>query len=207
MDTIFSGVFSEYTVAGVAFKPHGAASYTLVDGAGTVSEEYERKTISKAKSNVVVKKIARSAGSGTLQLSLHMPLDLYNTLQGLLKGSAGEVITGVYALPGRAKMPNCEIAMEIEDEDGDVKFKYFPVATSSSFSRSMTSEEDTVAEVSMQFDLSADEYENIVYEALKTDLDTAAGTITSANWMTDVSSAALQASGATGATGATTGQG
>ena len=203
MDNIFSGVFSEYTVNEVAFKPKGAATYTSIDGAGSAQEEYERRTISKAKSNVVVKKIARGAGSGTLTLSLHMPLELYNKLQGMLKGSDGDVVEGVYAYNARAKVPTTEIAMCIEDEDGDLKYKYFPCAASSAFSRSVDSEADTVAEVSMTFDLSVDAFDQIMYEALKTDLDTAAGTITSANWMTSVSSEALQAEGATGATGAT----
>ncbi len=204
MDSIFEGVFSEYTVVDVAFKPKDAGSYTDVDGAGSASEEYERKVITKAKSNVVVKKIARAAGSGTLTLSLHMPIDLYNELQGLLKGAAGEVISGVSALPGRVQIPTTEIAMEIEDEDGDTKFKYFPVASSSAFSRSVSSESDTVAEVEMTFDLSVDAYGNIMYEAPKRDLPTS-GPLTQSNWMSTVSSALLQASGATGATGATQG--
>lgn len=193
MDSIFTNVFSEYTVKGVAFKPKGANSYTLVDGAGSASEEYERKVITKAKSNVTVKKIARSAGSGTLELSLHMPQELYNTLQGLLDNTAGGTIAGVYSLGGRAKIPTCEIAMEIEDEDGDTKFKYFPCAASTAFSRSVDSEADVVAEVSMTFDLSVDTYENIVYEALADALPTT-GAITKDTWMTAVSSAALQAS-------------
>lgn len=200
MDNIFSDVFSEYTVVGVAFKPKGANDYTLVDGAGQASEEFERRVVTKAKSNVVVKRIARASGSGTLTLSLHMPVDLYNTLQGMLKATAGGVIAGTYALPGRVKIPTVEIAMEVEDEDGDTKFKYYPAASSSAFSRSVDSENDTVAEVEMTFDLSVDAYDNIMYEALKTELDAGGGTITSSNWMTTVSSAALQASGSTGGT-------
>ena len=131
MDNIFVGVFSEYTVNAVAFKPKGADAYTSIDGAGSAQEEYERKTITKAKSNVVVKRIARQAGSGTLKISLHMPLDLYNKLQGLMKGSDGNVVDGVYVLNSRAKIPTTEIAMCIEDEDGDLKYKYFPCASSS----------------------------------------------------------------------------
>ena len=194
MDSIFEGVFSEYTVTNVAFKPSGAESFTDVDGAGTASEEYERKMITKAKSNVTVKKIARSSGSGTLTLSLHMPMELYNTLQGLLKGTSGGVITGVHVLPGRVQIPSVEIAMEVEDEDGDVKYKYYPHATSSAFSRSVTSEGDTVAEVEMTFDLSVDAYDNIMYEALKSALPESGGGITRSNWMTAVSSENLQAS-------------
>lgn len=194
MDTIFEGVFSEYTVTGVSFKPNGAEVYTNVDGAGSASEEYERKVITKAKSNVTVKKIARASGSGTLTISLHMPRELYNTLQGLLKESAGGVITGVSVLPGRVQIPYVEIAMEIEDEDGDVKFKYFPHATSTAFSRSVSSEADTVAEVEMTFDLSVDAYDNIMYEALKNSLPSTGQGITQSNWMTTVSSAGLQAS-------------
>ena len=204
MDNIFTGVFSEYTVTDVAFKPAGAEAYVDIDGAGSASEEYERKTISKAKSNVVVKKIARSAGSGTLTMSLHIPNDLYSELQGLLKGADASVVSGVYALSGRAKMPNTEIAMKIEDEDGDAKFKYFPCATSSAFSRSVTSEEDTVAEVEMTFDLSVDSYGQIMYEALANELPTT-GAITAENWLTTVSSAVLQAT--SGATSGTTGEG
>lgn len=193
MDSIFTGVFSEYTVKGVSFKPKGAETYTLVDGAGSASEEYERRVVTKAKSNVTVKRIARQAGSGTLTISLHMPQTLYNTLQGLLDNTAGGTITGVYSLGGRAKIPSCEIAMEIEDEDGDKKYKYFPCASSTAFSRSVESEADTVAEVEMTFDLSVDAYENIVYEALENELPTT-GTITKDTWMTAVSSQALQAS-------------
>ena len=204
MDSIFEGVFSEYTVNGVAFKPSGANAYTLVDGAGSASEEYERKVITKAKSNVVVKKIARSSGSGTLTLSLHMPMELYNTLQGLLSAAAGGVISGVSALPGRVQIPAVEIAMEVEDEDGDKKYKYYPHATSSAFSRSVSSESDTVAEVEMTFDLSVDAYDNIMYEALASGLPTT-GDLTKDNWMTSVSSELLQGEGATGATGETEG--
>ena len=197
MDSIFAGVFSEYTIAGVAFKPAGANAYTLVDGAGSVSEEYERKVVTKAKSNVVVKRIARSAGSGTLTINLHMPQELYNTLQGLV--TTGN-ITGVYSLGGRAQIPTCEITMEIEDEDGAKKFKYFPCASSTSFSRSVNSEADTVAEVEMTFDLSVDSEENIVYEALSTALPTT-GDLTASNWMSAASTALI--TGASGATGIT----
>ncbi len=204
MDQIFEGVFSEYTVKNVALKPAGAESYTNIDGAGSASEEYERKVITKAKSNVVVKKIARSAGSGTLTMSLHVPMALYNTMQGMLKGAAGSVISGVSVLPGRVQIPHVEIAMEIEDEDGDKKFKYFPDAVSSSFSRSVSSEGDTVAEVEMQFNLSVDAYDQIMYEALADELPTT-GDITADTWMTSVSSELLQAEGATGATGETEG--
>ena len=193
MDSIFAGVLSEYTVAGISFKPDGAQAYTLVDGAGSVSEEYERKTITKAKSNVTVKKIARAAGSGTLTVSLHMPLEIYNKLNGLLKGTDGNVISGAYALPARTLIPKTEIAMEVEDEDGDKKFKYYPIANCASFNRSMTSEGDTVAEVEMQFELSADANGNLMYEALATELPTT-GALTADNWMTTVSSALLQAS-------------
>lgn len=203
MDTLFQDVFSEYTVTSVGFKVSGESTYTLVDGAGQASESYERKVVTKAKSNVVVKRISRSAGTGELTLQLHMPMDLYNKLQGMKKGSAGNLITAVSGYGSKAKAPDCEISMQVEDEDGDKKFKYFPSAKSSEFSRSVTSEEDTVAEVSMTFSLSADAYHQIMYEALGTELDTAAGAVTSANWMTTVSSAVLQASGTTGTTGTT----
>ena len=193
MDSVFEGVFSEYTVTNVAFKPEGAEAYVNVDGAGSASEEYERKVITKAKSNVTVKKIARAAGSGTLTLSLHMPMDLYNKLQGMLKAADGGVISGVHVLPGRVQIPSVEITMEIEDEDGDEKFKYFPHASSSAFSRSVTSEGDAVAEVEMTFDLSVDAYNNIMYEALKKDLPQS-GDITASNWMSAASSEKLQAS-------------
>ena len=206
MDNIFTGVFSEYTVTGVAFKPKDANSYTLVDGAGSAEEVFDRKNVTKAKSNVVVKKISRSAGTGKVTFTLHMPVILYNEIQGILKGSAGGVVAGVSAYGGKAKCPPTEIAVQVEDEDGDKKFKYYPCATSASFNRSTTSEEDSVAEVTMEFDLSTDIYGQLMYEALATELDAAAGTITSANWMSAVSSAALQASGTTGTTG-TTGQG
>lgn len=200
MDSIFQGVFSEYTVKGVAFKPAGENSYTLVDGAGRASEEYERRVVTKAKSNVVVKKIARQAGSGTLTVLLHMPLALYNKLQGLIKVTGVTGMTGVYALGGRAKIPNCEITMDIEDEDGAEKFKYFPCAASTSFSRSVESEADQVAEVEMTFDLSVDAAENIVYEVLKTDLP-ASGALNQSNWMSTASTALI--TGVSGATGTT----
>ena len=200
MDSIFQGVFSEYTVKGVAFKPKGESSYTLVDGAGSVSEEYERKVVTKAKSNVTVKRIARQAGSGTLTISLHMQQTMFNKLQGMLPATGVTGLTGVYSLGGRALVPTCEIAMEVEDEDGDTKFKYYPCASCASFSRSMESEADTVAEVEMQFELSVDAAENIFYEALKKDLPNS-GALTASNWMTDVSTALL--TGVTGATGTT----
>ena len=200
MDSIFQGVFSEYTVKGVAFKPKGESTYTLVDGAGSASEEYERRVVTKAKSNVTVKRIARQAGSGTLTLSLHMPQAMYNKLQGLIAVTGVTGLTGVYALGGRAKIPSCEIAMEVEDEDGATKFKYYPCASSTSFSRSVESEADTVAEVEMTFDLSVDAAENIVYEALKTELPVS-GSLNASNWMSAVSTELL--TGVTGATGTT----
>ena len=122
-----------------------------------------------------------------------MPLEIYNKLNGLLKGTDGNVISGAYALPARTLIPKTEIAMEVEDEDGDKKFKYYPIANCASFNRSMTSEGDTVAEVEMQFELSADANGNLMYEALATELPTT-GALTADNWMTTVSSALLQAS-------------
>ncbi len=193
MDTVFQGVFSEYTVAEVAFKPSGAEAYVNVDGAGSASEEYERRTVTKAKSNVVVKRIARQAGSGTLTLSLHMPRELYNTLQGMVTGTAGSLATGVSGLKGIMKLPTVEIAMKVEDEDGDVKYKYYPSAVSASFSRSVDSEADEVAEVDMTFNLSADSYGMIMYEALASELPTT-GSLTKNTWMTAASSTLMQQS-------------
>ena len=193
MDTVFQGVFSEYTVKEVAFKPSGSNAYVNVDGAGSASEEYERRTVTKAKSNVVVKRITRQAGSGTLTLSLHMPRELYNTLQGMVTGTAGALATGVSGLKGIMKMPAVEIAMKVEDEDGDVKYKYYPSAASASFSRSVDSEADEVAEVDMTFNLSVDSYGWLFYEALATELPTT-GDLTAGNWMTAASSALMQQS-------------
>ncbi|MBR6231187.1 MAG: hypothetical protein IKR00_04535 [Lachnospiraceae bacterium] len=193
MDTVFQGVFSEYTVKDIGFKAENANAYVNVDGAGSASEEYERRTVTKAKSNVVVKRISRQSGSGTLSLSLHMPRALYNTVQGMVTGSDGALATGVSGLKGIMKLPMVEIVMKVEDEDGDVKYKYYPSAVSASFSRSVDSEADEVAEVDMTFNLSTDAYGMIMYEALASELPTS-GALTASTWMTAASSALMQQS-------------
>lgn len=194
MANYFENVFSEYTITGVAFRPAGTQAYVQIPGAGSMSEEYEQRSVTKSVSNIVVKRIPRSSGSGTLTVLLHVPYELKNTLQGLTAAAEGGFIAGVYGAGGKMRPPVTEIAVKVEDEDGNVMYKYYPAARRSSFNESVTSEQDTVAEVEMQFNLSEDDYRFFRYSALEDDLPTT-GEITKDTWMTAVSSAKLQSAG------------
>lgn len=183
MNDIFSGVFSEYAVKRVGIRPDGESDYTIMDGAGTLNDEFEMHTIVKKKSNITKWQRTRYTGEGTLAVTCHIPLTLLRTISG--RASTG--VTGVYGLDTSAVIVSSEVVVEVEDEDGDIYYKYYPSASLSKNASEIDSNSDEVAEADLEFALSADTNGLPVYDSLSSELDS------SLDWMTDASSDNLYA--------------
>ena len=179
---IFPGVFSKYAVKNVGFKVDGDDAYTVVDGAGTIEYNLEKRVVTKSKSNIVKKTIGGYTGEGDLTISCHLTYELKRKIHGY----ADTGVAGVVGLSTSVKTPTIEITVEVEDEDGDLGYIYFPCAVVTSLGESIDSNGDEVAEDETEFTLSADAYDMPVYEAVGDDLTGSA--VTSDNWLENASS-------------------
>lgn len=163
-----NAVFSEFEVDQIGFRFAGDEAATLVGCIGSLEEESEVRKITKSCRGVVRKTIVRETGNGTLNLSLHIPYDIYNQLLGRnLDGLAA----GVHASGEDSIHVTCCLTAHVKDEDGDVKFKAYPsciVAENST--RSITNGEEEVAETELTLNYMPDENGRGMYEALEKDL-------------------------------------
>lgn len=165
-----STVFSEYEVdrIGVNFpEDTGFDSYS-VPCVGSADEEMEVKTTSKKCRGVVAKEVTRPTGAGTLKLSLHCPIELYRRIFNMQSDGLAD---GVYRYGQDCIHPRFTVTEHVTDEDGNVKYKAYPVVTvKSGIARKVENGADEVAEIELELSIMPDEHNNGLYEALDSDL-------------------------------------
>lgn len=181
-----NGVFSDFELKQIGFKFKSGTTYTSVPCVGSCEEEMESKVITKTCRGVVVKKIVKGTGNGTLKVTLHMPWAVYTQAYGM---DLDTLIAGVKAYGRNSIHEAFSTVMDIEDEDGAQKLKAYPnCVMNTGVTRKIENGAEEVAEIELEISAMPDEYGNGMYEALVDELDeTVAG-----QWMTKFDPALVQ---------------
>lgn len=162
------GVFSDFEVDQIGIKFNGAEAYEAMNCVGSVEEELESKTVSKSCRGVVVKKISRGTGSGTLKVTAHVPWEIYTKFYGM---GLDTLLEGVKAYGRNSRHEGFAVTMHITDEDGDEKLKAYPnCVMETGISRKIENGGEEVAELELEISVMPDEHGNGMYEALVDEL-------------------------------------
>jgi len=174
-----NGVFSEYELRKMGIKFKTGEAYLSADCVGSCEEELETKVITKKCRGNVVKTTVKGTGNGTLNISMHMPYEIYTQAYGM---NLDTLIEGVKAYGQNSRHEAFSIVQDVFDEDGNEKFKAYPnCIIQTGVVRKIENGAEEVAEVEMEISVMPDEYGNGMYEAPASDLvdETAKST-----WMT-----------------------
>ncbi len=158
-------VFSEFFLDQIGIKTSDADAAVLVDCVGSLEEEMETKTITK-KCRGRVKKSRTKGSSGTVTVKAHIPYELKLAIYSMI-----EFATGVYGYGTTTQHKECILTAKVKDEDDNVQYRAYPVAVCTT---KKTTVDDDATEVEMdelEFTVTADDNEMIVYQALEDDID------------------------------------
>ncbi len=162
------GVFSDFELKQLGFKFKGASEYKTATCIGAYEEELEAKTVTKSCRGVVVKRITKGTGNGTLKITAHMPWEIYTDAYGM---NLDTLIEGVKAYGRNSIHENFCMVADVEDEDGNEKLKAYPnCVVSTGVTRKIENGAEEVAEVELEVACMPDEYGNGMYEAIVDDL-------------------------------------
>lgn len=176
-------IFSEFFVDSVGIKPAGADATVICDCMGTLDEEINVKTVTKS-CRGRVKKSRTKGGDGKLKLTLHMPYALYQEIYGM---NDVKLATGVAGYGPASMHKECVITAKVLDEDDVVKYKAYPCATVSSNKISKVDDGATeVPMVELEFAITPDDNDLVVYEALEDELDGTAAQEWIGNWSSEL---------------------
>ena len=163
-----NGVFSDFELKQIGFKFKSATEYKSVPCVGACEEEMETKVITKLCRGVVVKKIVKGTGNGTLKITCHMPWDVYTQGYGM---DLDTLIDGVKAYGRNSIHEGFGLVMDIEDEDGAEKLKAYPnCVIAAGVTRKIENGAEEVAQIELEVSTMPDEYGNGMYEALVEEL-------------------------------------
>ena len=172
-------VFSEYELRKMGIKFKTSEAYLSADCVGSCEEELESKVITKKCRGNVVKTTVKGTGSGTLNISMHMPYEIYTQAYGM---NLDTLIEGVKAYGQNSRHEAFAIVQDVFDEDGVEKFKAYPnCIIQTGVARKIENGAEEVAEIEMEVSIMPDEYGNGVYEALESELTDETAKTT---WMT-----------------------
>lgn len=179
----YESVFSEFEIKNASIKfADGTGDFTKLGCVGSADDELEVKVVTKSCEGVVVKSVARGAGSGTLSMTLHMNYSLYTEALGM---NQAELKEGVMAYGKNSRHKEFALVAEIYDEDGNKKLVAYPrCVMASAPSVSIENGAEEVAQIEMELNLFADSLGNCKYEAIVESLDADI----SEQWMTNWSS-------------------
>lgn len=182
-----NGVFSDYEVREMGLKFKSGTGYQPANCVGSVEEEMESKVVTKSCRGVVVKKIVKGTGNGTLKISAHIPWAIYTQAYGM---DLDTLIEGVKAYGQNSVHEEFGIVMHVFDEDGVEKFKAYPRAIiETGTARKTENGAEEVAEIELEISVMPDEFGNGMYEALADELGDASVKNT---WMTAFEPALVQ---------------
>lgn len=159
-----NNVFSEYEVNQMGIKFANDLTYSSANCVGSVEENLEVRVVTKKCRGVVAKTRVTGAGNGTLNISLHIPYEIFNTAYGM---KLNTLVEGVRAYGTNSRHAEFSLVEYILDEDGDEKYKAYPKCIiQSALSRTTENGADEVAEIELEISVMPDEYGNCMYEAL-----------------------------------------
>lgn len=181
-------VYSPYELDQLAIKVSGDESYTRDDCIGSLEVERETKTVTKSCRGVVKKRKTKPTGNGTLTISMHIKLELYRKINGMVNGG---LQPGIYAFDNTSAMPEFTVTARVKDEDDNIMYKGFPRCKIEEINTlSIENGAEEVAEVEIKASYMPDDYNKGEYEALEVELT---GNVLNAdNWMTEFSSELAQ---------------
>lgn len=183
-----NGVFSDFELKQIGFKFKSASEYIVAKCVGSCEEEMETKVITKSCRGVVVKKVVKGTGNGTLKVTLHMPWAVYTQAYGM---NLDTLIEGVKAYGRNSVHEGFSTVMDIEDEDGAEKLKAYPnCVMNTGVTRKIENGAEEVAELELEISTMPDEYGNGMYEALVDELTDAT---VKDNWLTAFTPTLVQA--------------
>ena len=160
----YESVFSEFEIKNASIKFTDSESFTKLGCVGSADDELEVKVVTKSCEGVVVKSVARGAGNGTLNMSLHMKYSLYAEALGMQLENLKD---GVMAYGKNSKHKEFTLVAEIYDEDGNKKLVAYPKCVMASApSATIENGAEEVAEIEMEINLFADDLGNCKYEAI-----------------------------------------
>ena len=180
------GVFSDFEIDQMSVKFAEATAAVSMNCVGSVEEELTAKAITKSCRGVVVKKVVKGTGEGTLTISAHVPYEIFKEAFSMVLDTVKD---GVLAYGSNNRHKNFILTMHIVDEDGAEKYKAYPNAIFNARPTiSVENGAEEVAEVELEIAVMPDEYGNGMYEALAEGLDEAIKTA----WMNNFTSALVQ---------------
>jgi hypothetical protein len=186
-----NGVFSEYEIREMGIKFKSGTEYQTANCVGSCEEEMEAKVITKSCRGVVAKTTVKGTGNGTLNLSMHIPYDIYVKAYGM---ELDTLIDGVKAYGQNSVHEAFAITQHVYDEDGVEKYKAYPnCIIKSGVANKTENGAEEVAELELEVSVMPDEYGNGVYEVLASDLTT--GTLKT-DWMTKFEPSMVQVASA-----------
>ena len=173
--------YSEYEVTKIGFKFEGEDAYVSVACVGSSEEEMEQKAIKKKCRGVETTVAVKGTGKGTVKVSLHIPIAVYDNFYGMKLDS---LIDGVTAYGRNSRHKRFAMVQEVEDENGILKNKAYPSCIVETGKKSKVENGgEEVAEIEIEIAVAPDEFGNGVYEAIPDNLDEE-GKAKIADWMT-----------------------
>lgn len=186
-----SKVFSDFEVDQIGIKFEDKDSYETIECIGSCEEELESKVITKSCRGVVVKKIVKGTGNGTLKITAHIPWAIFTEFYGM---SLKTLLEGVKAYGRNSKHKPFSLTAHVTDEDGLEKYKAYPnCVIESGVTRKIENGAEEVAELEIEASVLPDTYGNGLYEALAEELT---DTTAKSTWMTAFTPELVQVKGA-----------
>lgn len=161
-------IYSEFELEQQYIKVAGADSYINISCAGTCKVT---KTVKKAtkKCRGVVKKCKPKVTAVDLEVSAHIPRNIYNDICGL---NTEGLKKGIYATNRRNTFKEFSLTQDIRNEDDKSMLKAYPNCILSEAPEiSIDNSSDEVAEVTLKISVMPDEYGTFEYEGLKDDME------------------------------------
>lgn len=163
-----NGVFSDFELKSLGFKFKSADAYVSVPCVGSYEEEMEAKVITKSCRGVVVKKVVKGTGNGTLKITAHIPWEIFTNAYGM---NLDTLIEGVKAYGRNSVHEGFGMVADVYDEDGAEKLKAYPnCIIETGVARKIENGAEEVAELELEVSAMPDEYGNGMYEALVEEL-------------------------------------
>lgn len=163
-----NGVFSDFELDQLGIKFKSTTEYKSVNCVGSCEEEMESKVITKSCRGIVVKKVVKGTGNGTLKITAHIPWEVYTKFYGM---ELDTLIEGVKAYGKNSVHESFGAVMHVNDEDGAEKYKAYPnCIMETGVVRKIENGAEEVAELEITASVMPDEYGNGLYEALASEL-------------------------------------
>lgn len=162
---IYEQVHSEYELREMAIKVAGDEKYSHCDCVGSSEEELDVIQITKKCRGVTSKTRVKGAGTGTKNISAHVPYDIYNKVYDMC--SRSDLVEGVSGYGTGNVHKEFAMVERVFDEDGIEKLKAYPRCIMlSGPARSIENGAEEVAELEMEISLMPDENGYCMYETI-----------------------------------------